>query len=523
MRTRHSTSARRRRSGLLLAVGALVAASVAVGPAGAVAGAAEAPPVQGPEAGVVPPELGAQVIGGGFISISAQPWTVALVTAGAPNAWQGQFCGGTLIAPDLVFTAAHCVTIKEPTRTLVRTPASLRVVLGRSDLLGSGGETRTVRSVHVHPGWTFVNRFRNDFALLRLGGVSNQTPAALPAGNASALWAPGVQTVVSGWGCTQAGVSKEAQPPCNFPSQLKAGVEVMQSDGYCQGLAAQSSVYAEYHAGTMLCVQDPANTTGACFGDSGGPLTVQALDSRWYLVGDVSFGLVPCSPAWPSMFGWVPASYAWINQLTSGPYWPGRDIVEGAAIDPTGWGSYVLDAFGGIHPLGLAPHINGPYWPGWDIARGMALGGVGRRGYLVDAFGGLHRLGGAPAPTGGPYWPGWDIARDVALVPGTYRGAIVDAWGGIHRFGPAGTLNRAGAPYWPGWDIVRGIALLPGGTGGYVLDGFGGLHRFGNAPVARNGPYWNGRDLARGVTLSADGTAGFVVDAYGGRHAFSVG
>ncbi|HEX9925419.1 MAG TPA: trypsin-like serine protease [Anaerolineae bacterium] len=50
-----------------------------------------------------------QIVGGTLASPGEYPWQVALVTASQANPYNGQFCGGSLIAPQWVLTAAHCV------------------------------------------------------------------------------------------------------------------------------------------------------------------------------------------------------------------------------------------------------------------------------------------------------------------------------------------------------------------------------------------------------------------------------
>ncbi len=62
-----------------------------------------------------PPPAGAaqadtpDIIGGREAVPGAWPWQVGLINRTVANTFQGQFCGGTLIAADWVLTAAHCV------------------------------------------------------------------------------------------------------------------------------------------------------------------------------------------------------------------------------------------------------------------------------------------------------------------------------------------------------------------------------------------------------------------------------
>ncbi|MFI5268720.1 MAG: hypothetical protein ACHQ7M_15200, partial [Chloroflexota bacterium] len=77
---------------------------------------------------------------------------------------------------------------------------------------------------------------------------------------------------------------------------------------------------------------------------------------------------------------------------------------------------------GGLHPFHpqdgstMLASIGSSYW-GWDIARTVWLSPTSRAlsptGYVLDGYGGLHPIGQVPIPDS-PYWGGWDIAVGVA-------------------------------------------------------------------------------------------------------------
>src|SRR5258708_14803273 len=90
-----------------------------------------------------------------------------------------------------------------------------------------------------------------------------------------------------------------------------------------------------------------------------------------------------------------------------------------------------MDAWGGLHPFG----INGPspvskvtqsaYWPNWNIARDLVLvpGNGNRSGYVLDGYGGLHPLHPPahtrtkPAAHPAPYPGGPGIPPRASFVP----------------------------------------------------------------------------------------------------------
>ena len=124
----------------------------------------------------------------------------------------------------------------------------------------------------------------------------------------------------------------------------------------------------------------------------------------------------------------------------------------------------VLDAFGGLHPFASGPHVDSPYWPGWAVARDIRTNPDGPGGYLLDAYGGIWPVGGAPTLPGVPYF-GRDRARGFVLLPGG-RGYTVRDDGALVAFGGAGRLLQGRAtwvnarPISSPWTMI-GVAGTP--------------------------------------------------------------
>ncbi|NWU20720.1 CTRC protein, partial [Dyaphorophyia castanea] len=89
----------------------------------------------------VPPQLGSRVVGGEDAVAHSWPWQVSL-EYGRSGYWSPT-CGGTLIAPQWVLTAAHCISPF----------MDYRVVLGKQDLWKDdepGSVTVSVEKMIVH-------------------------------------------------------------------------------------------------------------------------------------------------------------------------------------------------------------------------------------------------------------------------------------------------------------------------------------------------------------------------------------
>ncbi|ARF58430.1 S1 family peptidase [Streptomyces gilvosporeus] len=210
----------------------------------------------------------AAVVGGDRADITRYPWTVALTSA---DDVQTPECAGTLVAPDKVLTASHCV--KQATIDTVR------VVGGREDLRQTGrGTVRKVAKLWIHPkadtegsGATYAH----DLAVLTLNAPMKYRvlPLATPA--QQKLYEEGAPNRVLGWGSTTGRADDDRVPP------LQTALIPNRGDEQC--VTAYGS--RRYQKRYTMCLGYPAGGVNACYGDSGGPVVV---DGR--LVGVISGG-----------------------------------------------------------------------------------------------------------------------------------------------------------------------------------------------------------------------------------------
>ncbi|MFJ5552163.1 S1 family serine peptidase [Streptomyces sp. NPDC093225] len=246
----------RRLASIGLATGAALAL---IGSTAAAATAAPAAPaVQKPGDGI---------IGGKEQADGTYPWMAALLSKGKTSPVQRQFCGGSLIAPNVVLTAAHCVTGEKPSK--------LEVTVGRTVLSKKNqGQLRDVRSLTVHPRYAKGDE-AYDLALVELAKpVTGIAAVSLPTQGTDALLRPGAKATVIGWGNTDTEITQ-------YPDRLR-GVQVpLLSHAECK------ATNKDYDKAVNVC----AGVEGkdSCQGDSGGPL-FRKVAGRTFQIGIVSYG-----------------------------------------------------------------------------------------------------------------------------------------------------------------------------------------------------------------------------------------
>ncbi|XP_027421130.1 chymotrypsin-C [Bos indicus x Bos taurus] len=241
------------------------------------------------------PNLSARVVGGEDAIPHSWPWQISLQYL-RDNTWR-HTCGGTLITPNHVLTAAHCIS-----NTL-----TYRVALGKNNLEvedEAGSLYVGVDTIFVHEKW---NSFlvRNDIALIKLAETVELSDtiqvACLP--EEGSLLPQDYPCFVTGWGRLYT----------NGPiaAELQQGLQPVVDYATC----SQRDWWGTTVKETMVCAGGDG-VISACNGDSGGPLNCQAENGNWDVRGIVSFGSgLSCNTfKKPTVFTRVSAYIDWINQ-----------------------------------------------------------------------------------------------------------------------------------------------------------------------------------------------------------------
>ncbi|MGI9510102.1 MAG: S1 family serine peptidase [Geminicoccaceae bacterium] len=214
-----------------------------------------------------------RIVGGTDAADDENPFQVALLLRDQANNQNAQFCGGTLVAGNMVVTAAHCSDFLEAGDVQVLTGARR---------LDAGGTRRDVSRITIHPDWDSVT-FDNDVAVWELSSHATDVPFAELATTDGPV---GSDVLVTGWGALAEGGAS--------PTQLQAVEVPIVSRDNCN----DANSYNGDITANMICAGLDQGGQDSCQGDSGGPLT--AGSGNGVLTGVVSWG-EGC--ARPNLFG----------------------------------------------------------------------------------------------------------------------------------------------------------------------------------------------------------------------------
>uniref|UniRef100_A0A8C7UUS5 Peptidase S1 domain-containing protein n=1 Tax=Oncorhynchus mykiss TaxID=8022 RepID=A0A8C7UUS5_ONCMY len=211
-----------------------------------------------------------RIIGGSAANLGDWPWQVSL------HFQRSHTCGGTLIAPDFVVTAAHCFP-RSVSSYLV--PNNWHVYVGMVSQMVLP-HPYMVEKIIVHE--SYDDKTNNyDITLLKLTQhvdySNNIQPVCLPAYDK--IFSPGTRCWTSGFGTTEAGAARGST------NLMGVSVDIIDSN-----VCNSNTVYNGKVSQNMFCAGDMEGGKDSCQGDSGGPLVCKDSDQLWYLAGVTSWG-----------------------------------------------------------------------------------------------------------------------------------------------------------------------------------------------------------------------------------------
>ena len=238
-----------------------------------------------------------KIIGGTAVPDGKYPFQAALLAQSfGTNDFERQFCGGTLISPFDVLTAAHCVEFFGDGPEQV--PLSdLRVVVGRTVLTSTQGQKRRAAAFSIHPRFDPLTA-SHDVAVVHLASpILGIRPITLVTPGVDALERPGTLATVTGWGNTIAQPVGPGGGGTSYPNRMREARVPIVSRAECRTAYA---LVGENITADMLCAG--RTNLDTCQGDSGGPLFFKAAGPGHIQVGVTSWGYGCGATGFPGVY-----------------------------------------------------------------------------------------------------------------------------------------------------------------------------------------------------------------------------
>ncbi|CAG0889881.1 unnamed protein product, partial [Darwinula stevensoni] len=236
-----------------------------------------------------------RIVGGEDANPGEYPWMAALLRrSSSPR--ERPFCGGSLISPIHVLTAAHCVVE-------LHSPIIFVVRIGEHDFereFETKHEDFSIRRVHVHPDYKKTeNAIYDDVAVLELESSCMKEPRTVCLPDDPGDFRRDT-AIVLGWG--------RSLPKGDHEPILQEVLVSIYPNEECQ-------FFYEGITSTHLCAGDHVDGgKDSCKWDSGGPLQVR-LEGKWVQVGIVSYGEGCARPQKPGVYVNVSSHLSWIASV----------------------------------------------------------------------------------------------------------------------------------------------------------------------------------------------------------------
>lgn len=232
-------------------------------------------------------KFGQKIVGGVPAEKGELPFQVSLQSASGSH-----FCGGSLIKPNWVATAAHCV----------QGSANMKIVLGlhnQKDMAGT--EVFRAKRIIAHPQYN-RQKLDYDYALIQLDRDSSFRPIDLNRVEIDIAASP-MNVMTSGWGTTSEGSFA-------LPNILNKVQIPLVTTAECNSATAYDGEITD----RMICAGLKEGGKDSCQGDSGGPLFYQQTGGDFTLVGIVSWGEGCARPNKYGVYSKVNVMTEWFDQ-----------------------------------------------------------------------------------------------------------------------------------------------------------------------------------------------------------------
>lgn len=248
-----------------------------------------------------------KVVGGALSAVELHPWMAAVFSMRSRG--RAFTCGGSLISPCWILSAAHC--FPDGAQTDVH---KLSVVLGKNAINETNSEKEQEFSVselfiHEHFDNTDGN-YDNDIALLKIRSPGGRCAKETRSVKTVCIPEPH-HSLHHGTSCQVTGYGREQEGLWYYSRYLReASVKLLS-----QGLCSSKSYYGDAITENMLCAASPDWSADACKGDSGGPLVCR-VRGRAFLFGVVSWGEGCSRRLRPGVYTKVSNYHHWILEKT---------------------------------------------------------------------------------------------------------------------------------------------------------------------------------------------------------------